>query len=521
MLDCKQVLARIHSWDGVALCLAILLLTPPRPARAQTATGGRAGTLASQLPLSGRPNAAGSVAAAQSPAPAGSTVNTLNTSVQVQGAFQGSVLAGPVSPTPLTLTLEEAVKRGLRYNLGAVAFAQAVRQARGERYAALSRLLPNLAGNLSETTEQLNLATFGLRSFPGGVPFPAIAGPFNFFDLRASLSQNVFDLTALRNYRAAREMERATQLSARDARDLVVLAVSGGYLQVIAAAAQVEAARAQVAVAQALYQQAVDRHAAGMSARIDVTRSQVELQTEQNRLTSQLNDLAKQKINLARSIGLPVGQEYVLGDTLAYIPLEVPALDQAISQAVRNRADLRAAESQVRAAEEARRSARAEYLPSLFLDADYGASGPVPSNSHGVFAVAGGLRFPIWEGGRVRGDIEQAEAALAQRRAEYEDLRQRVEADVRTAFLDISAAAEQVRVAQSNRDLAQQTLAQARDRFAAGVANTIEVVQAQEAVAAADQDYIASLFAHNLAKVALARAMGEADQNIPKFLKGR
>ena len=157
----------------------------------------------------------------------------------------------------------------------------------------------------------------------------------------------------------------------------------------------------------------------------------------------------------------------------------------------------------------------------MSVDANYGAIGPVPSNSHGTFGVTGSLKVPIWQGGRVRGDIDQAEAALAQRKSEYEDLRQRVEADVRNAFLDLTATAEQIRVAKSNQELAQDTLTQSRDRFAAGVANTVEVVQAQESVAAADQDYISSLFAHNLAKVSLARSIGEAEQNIKEFLKAK
>jgi outer membrane protein TolC len=232
-----------------------------------------------------------------------------------------------------------------------------------------------------------------------------------------------------------------------------------------------------------------------------------------------LNDFAKQKINLSRMIGLPVSQEYSLRDTLKYSPLEEFTLEEAISRASQNRKDLQAAQTQIRAAEQTLKAARAEYLPSLSINANYGAIGPVPSNSHATFGVTGSLRFPIWQGGRVRGDIEQAGAAVAQRRAEYDDLRQRVEADVRNSFLDLSAAQEQVGVAESNRALAQDTLQQAKDRFVAGVSNTIEVVQAQQAVAAADQDYIATLVAHNLAKASVARAVGGAEQSIQKYLK--
>ncbi len=509
MVNCKQVLARI------GICCVLLPASLP----AQSGSPIHADT----IPLSGRTSQPGSVNASQSATPAGSSINTLNSSIQVQGAYQGSI-PGPAVPSgPVALTLDEALKRGLTYNLSAVGFEQSVRQARGERIVSLSHLMPDVSAGLSETVQQTNLAALGLKfgALPGGLSFPTIVGPFNYFDLRASLSQNVFNWTAVKNYRASQESEKATLLSARDARDLVILAVSGGYLQVVAAAARVEAAKAQVAAAQALYQQAADRHTAGLNARIDVTRSQVELQTEQNRLTSQNNDFAKQKINLARLIGMPVSQDYSLSDALSFAPLENLTLDQAISLAAQKRADLQASQAQIRAAEQIVKAAHAERLPTVSLDANYGAIGPVPSNSHGTFGLTGSLKVPIWQGGRVRGDIDQAEAALAQRKAEYEDQRQRIEAEIRSAFLDLNAAAEQVRLAKSNQDLAQETLTQARDRFAAGVANTVEVVQAQESVAAADQDYISSLFAHNLAKVSLARSIGEAEQNIKQFLKAR
>ena len=329
---------------------------------------------------------------------------------------------------------------------------------------------------------------------------------------------SLLDFTRLRNYRASRQNVQAVQFAARDARDLVVLAVTGAYLQVIASASRVTSTRAQVETSRATYQQAVDRHDAGLAARIDVTRSQVELQTNQQRLTSVENDLAKQKISLGRLIGLPPGQDFALTDDLPYAPLADITLDQALQRAAVNRADLKSAEAQVQAAETARQAAAAERYPTVQVSGDYGLIGTSPTSSHGTFSVTGSVRMPIFQGGRVQADVEQADAALEQRRSEYQDLKGRVDADVRSAFLDLNSAASQVSVAQSNRLLAADTLAQARDRFTAGVADTVEVVQAQEAVAAAEQDYIAALFAHNLAKASLARAMGQADQTIRQFL---
>jgi outer membrane protein TolC len=480
-------------------------------------------TRAVQLPVSGRTTQEGSVNTVQNPLPSGlQSVNTVTSTVQVQGAYQGSVPSALTAGPGIALSLDDALRRGLQYNLGGVGFQNSVRQAEALRMIERSELLPTVTAGLSVTEEQINLAALGFSgaAFAGtGIAFPTVVGPFHFFDLRAGVSQSVFDLTRTRNYRGAQENVRSVQFAAEDARDLIVLAVTGGYLQVIAAAARVETTRAQVATAQATYQQAVDRRVAGVAPRIDETRSQVELQVQQQRLSAVQNDMAKLKIALGRIIGLPPGQEFSLSDTLPYAPLSNLSFEQALARAYAERADLKAAESQVRAAELVRGAAAAERYPTVQFGGDYGVIGPSPGNSHGTFAVTGGVRWPVFQGGRVRGDIDQAEAALEQRRSEYQDLRGRIDADVRNAYLDLNTAATQVAVAQSNRGLAQDTLTQARDRFAAGVADTLEVVQAQEAVASAEQDYISSLYSHNLAKASLARAIGHADQNVRQFLR--
>ena len=438
---------------------------------------------------------------------------------QSQGSIPGDVPSGPLS-----LSLDEAVKRGLRYNLGTIESQQSLRQAHGASIVDRSPLLPNLSSYLREVDQQIDLASFGFKfnAPPSlGLSIPSIVGPFNYFDLRAGLTQKLADIQALRTYQSSRESFRAADFSVQDARELVVYVVTSGYLEVIAASSRVDSAKVQVESAQAIYQQAFDRFNSGLSARIDMTRSQVELQTQQQRLTSEQASYAKQKIALARLIGLSAGQEFTLTDALPYAPLENLTLEQAIALASQNRSDLKAAEAQVHAAKFSRKAAVAERFPTLDFAADYGVIGTNPPNSHGTFSVAGELRFPIWAGGHARGDIEEADASLQQRRAEYEDLRARVEADVRTAFLDLTAAAEQVRVAQSRRGLAQDELQQARDRFASGVADTVEVVQAQQTVEQADNDLISATYEHNLAKAALARALGQAEKRIPQYLKGK
>jgi outer membrane protein TolC len=514
--------SRMSAWGMVKLFALGILAALPAFAQTAPPQSMPPGARVTPLPLSGRAAQPGSVTVMQTTNPGGESVNTLNSSVQAQGSYQGSVPTSRTPGTPLAITLDDAVARGIKSNLGAVGFQQSLRQAQGQTTVARSYLLPQINAALTGVDQQTDLAALGFGSLHFSLPgfnFPTVIGPYHYFDLRAGLSQSILDKTQLNNYRAAQENAKSTQLSAQDAHDLIALAVTGTYLQVISSAARVDSARAQASTAQETYKEAVDRHNAGVAARIDVTRSQVEFQTEQQRVISLENDLAKQKISFARLIGLPPGQQFTLSDTLPFAPLEGLALEEALARAYANRADLKAAEAQVHAAEISKRAAEAERLPTVSVGADYGVIGIDPTSSHGTFSISASVRVPIFNGRRAHGDIEQADAALQQRRAEYEDLRGRIDAEIRTAFLDLNSAAQQVAVADSNRKLAADTLQQARDRFAAGVADTIEVVQAQESVASAERDYIASLFAHNLAKATLARALGQADQNIKQFLR--
>jgi outer membrane protein TolC len=479
------------------------------------------GTPAAQLPLSGRGGQGGSVNTVQTPVPGvTSSINTLNTSVQVQGPYAGSV-SGAAKPFSGKLSLREAVGRALEYNLGTEGLTQAMRQARGQARVARSSLMPNVNSYLRESVQQSDLAALGLRiHIPfAGFSIPTIVGPFNYFDLRATLTQTVADLTALNNYRSAQELVKANEAALRDARDLVVLAAGGAYLQVQAGEARVRSAQAQIDTAQALFKQTQDRRKVGLNPQIDVNRSQVQLQTEQQRLMSLENDVAKQKINLARVVGLPVNDNYEITDDIPYSPAPDLTVEQALKQAFETRADLQSAEAQVRAAERSRSAARWEHLPSLSLSADYGAIGINPNQSHGTFTVAGTLRIPIWQGGRTEGETQEADAALGQRRAELADVRGRIEADVRDAFLDLKTASNQLEVARNNQGVARDTLTLTRQRFEAGIADAVEVTQAQESVVSADLDYITSVFAHNLSKVALARAIGRAEERIGQFLR--
>jgi outer membrane protein TolC len=479
------------------------------------------GTQAVPLPLSGRNQQTGSVSAIQSPVPGTTTsVNTINPSIQVQGPYGGSTSSESIRGFDGKLTIHDAIDRGLGYNLGPVGLNEILRQARAVDKVTRSSVLPNIAGTVTSAVQQTNLQAAGLRITPvvTGFPFPTVVGPFNYTDFRVRLTQSVIDLTAINNYRSTQQIVHANEFLLEDARDLTVLAVGGAYLQTVAAAARVDAARAQLDTANALYKQTSEQRAVGVVAQIDVNRSQVQVLTQQQRLVSLQNDLAKQKINLARMTGLPANDQYELTDEILFSPAPDLDVERALNLAFEQRADLRAAEAQVRAAERTLAAARAERLPSASMSADYGAIGVNPAHSHGTFSVVGTVRIPIWQGGRTEGNIEQAQAALGQRTAELSDLRARIESDVRNAFLDLQAAASQVDVAQRNIEVSQQTLTMERQKLDAGVSDNVAVIQSQDALANAHLDQINSVFAHNLAKLTLARAVGGADESWPRFL---
>jgi outer membrane protein TolC len=445
-----------------------------------------------------------------------------------QSPFLGSAPEGKATGEVLQIDFKEAIDRGLRNNLGLLLAGDQTETARGERWKELSDLLPNLNARVIENVETLSLDALGFDKLlpllePPGTnlsKFPRVTPAFNYFDVRASLGQSIFNFKNLERERAASENLKAAEFNYKDARELVVLAVGNSYLQAIAAAARVETAVAQVKSAQALYDKAADQQKAGLSPAIDTLRSQVEWQTRQQQLIVARNDLAKQRLTVARIIGLPLGQEFVLTEKAPYQALTAQPVEIYLQRAYASRADYQAALAQVRAAELSRRAAAAGRYPSFDVDANLGDIGVTPGHSNGSWQVTGGLNIPIFAGNRVHGDVLQADAQLKQARSQLADLRGRIDYEVRTAVLDLNAAAEQVEVARSSVELAEQTLAQSQDRFTAGVTDNLEVVQAQEAVASAHENYIQSLYAHNLSKVELARSIGDAEEGVKRYLKG-
>jgi outer membrane protein TolC len=426
--------------------------------------------------------------------------------------FRGSVPQGQASAEPLQLTLKDTVSRALEFNLGLLLQEQSSESARGARWRALSDLLPKVSGSVRESRQVINLEAFG---FPAPEP---IVGPFNVFDARVGVSQPVVDLRAWRDHKAAGAEQRAEIAGVKTARELVVLVAVNLYLEAVTAASRIDVVAAQQETAVALLTQAQNLKASGLVAGIDVLRADVAVQTLKQRRVSADNEAAKARLRLARAIGLPPGQAITLADNVPYEALAAVAPEQALRDAYENRPDFLAARERLAAAEFEAGAANAELLPTLRVDADYGTIGQTVSGAHPTYTMAATVRVPIFDGGRTQGRRIETAALVRQRRAEVDDMRGRIDLEVREALLDVAAAAQELEAANATVDLSTQTLAQARDRFSAGVTDNLEVTQAQEALARSSDARLDVLYRHNLAKAALARAVGTAEQAVTAYI---
>ncbi len=430
--------------------------------------------------------------------------------------FQGSVVREHATAQRLPLSLDDAIARALRTNLGILLQSDVTGQVRGERLQALQSLLPTVTGTAQAVVAQTNLQAEGLRG-PG---FPVIIGPYGYTDFRFTLQQSLFNVPSLQNYLAARHDFQAAQFSLQDARDMVVVTAANAYLLCLADAARVAGVQAQVDTAKLSLDQAVARHQAGVSPRLDELRARVDFQTQQQSLIAAQNQYDKDKIALARVIGLPLDQQFDLTDTAPYAALDHVDESQAMQQALAHRNDLKAAEQQVLAAQQAKSAATFERLPQLNFEIDYGEIGVNPNSSYGTLNLAGTLSAPLFEEGKLRGDARIAQAQLAQAQARENNLSAQVRADVEDSLLDIQSAAKLVSASESNLQLAKEALSEAQQRFQAGVSGNLAVSQALTSVAQANDAYVASLYQHNLAKLSLARALGVAQMQSKTILGG-
>ena len=443
-------------------------------------------------------------------------IATVGLQAQSSSPYQGSVTTGEATGQVLSLTLDDAIARGLKANLGVILSGEQTASARGARLGALQSLLPSADVTAKSAVMQSDLPAQGLRI----TGFPTIIGPFGFTDLRASLSWSLVDVPALRRYLAARHNYTAAQLSAEDARELVILTVGNAYLLAVADETRISSVEAQVKTAKVSLDQAVANHQAGTAPLLDELRSRVDEQSLEQQLISARNAFEKDKLALARAIGLPLAQQFTLADKVPFAAYDQLEIEAALKQAAENRKDLAATVEQGKSAQEERKAATAERFPTLSFAGDYGDIGVNPATSHGTGDAAGTLSVPLFREYGLRGDAQQAQAKLDTAEAQLSDKRAQVDADVRDALLDIASTAKLVEVAHSSVDLANEALSEAQQRYANGVSDNLAVSQAEQSVAQANDQYVASLYRHNVAKLALARALGAA-ANYKNYLGGK
>ena len=458
----------------------------------------------------------GSISTPRTINPAANSTTPSSLAGQQQNPFLGSVPTGTLSSEPVQLSLADAIDRGLHFNLGIVEDQASLRQAQAQRLRALSIMIPNVSALVRQNLDQLSTVAIGLR-IPG---VPRSTGQFSYQESYLAFSDTGLNLSAMYQYRASRHAAEAQRFSLEDAGNVVALAVGTAYLQVQASEARVETARAELAAAQELEKQTHNRVQSGLAADIEGLRATVQRQTSEQRLTVAAANLEKDKLTLARIIGLPSGQQFTTTTHAAYHSWTGGELEAALRQAREDRTDLKSAQATASAAQLSKRSAQFERAPGLSVNGYYGSIGQNPGNSVTTYSLVATVSLPIFTGGRIHAEIQDATAQFDRRQSEYADLLGRVDYEVRNAFTDLQAADSAVRVAEKNSQLAQRTLEQARDRFLNGVTNNLEVVEAQQDVAAANENYISSLFAHNLAKLTLLRAMGVAQKDANKYLGG-
>jgi outer membrane protein TolC len=401
--------------------------------------------------------------------------------------------------------------------LGAILQNTNVKSEGGSKLQQLQALLPTVTGTAEAAVSQVNLQAEGLK-IPG---FPAVIGPFGYTDFRLTLNQTLLNVSSLQSYLASKHNFESSKLSARDSQDLVVLTVGNAYLLCLADATRILSLDAQVQTSKVSLDQAIQNHQNGVSPRLDELRARVDYQTQEQSLIAATAQEKKDKIALARAIGLPLDQEFNLTDQVPYSQFDAPTMEAAMAEAIKNRSDLKAAQQQVTAAEKTLSAAHAERYPELTAEVDYGAIGVNPGNSYATLNATGKLSGPIFEEGKLRGDARIADAQLQQARAQLNNLEGQIRADVKDAILDIQSSEQLVSVARSNVDLASEALRDAQDRYQAGVSDNLAVSQAQSSVAQANDRYVSSLYQLNVAKLSLARAVGAARTQYKTYLGGQ
>ena len=437
--------------------------------------------------------------------------------------FAGGITVEQATPGALALGLDDAIDRGLKNNLQILLATETERSVRGQILGVFYNLLPNMKATAYTNTLEINLAAQGFKpSSLAGFGF----APGTFSEIvkvdttsaQLSADQVLFNLPDFYLYTAARKAADVVTMNTLNARGGVVLAVGTQYLAALADEAQIANAQALLKADEEVLRQATLSHDAGVGTNLDVLRARVQLQTEQQVLVRAENTFAKDKIALNRLIGLPAEQELTLTDTVPFAELAELPLDQTKALAYERRKDLLGLEAQLEVARRSRKAVKYERMPSLAFNGYYGVLGETRGLYHGVFTAQGVLKIPIFEEGRFRGESEVAAAQEIALRHQIESLRVTIDAQIRASRLDVESSAELVKVARSNVDLATEELSDTRDRFAAGVDDSLPVVQAQATLANAQSRLVNTEFQFNQSKLALARNTGVVETQYKQYL---
>ena len=437
--------------------------------------------------------------------------------VLVAGLIAGLIGSTPgvaQAAAPYRLTLQDAIQKALRANLGVLVAGTRVQEAEGARLRRLSAaLLPRIHTQTYANYQNRNLRAFGI-SLPG---MPEVVGPFSNYDFRVYAQQNVVDLQSYRAYKASQLALDAGKLDYQDARDLIVRAIAALYLEAQSADARVRAAHSRVTDAEALYKLANDKHSAGTATGVDVLRAQVQLANERQALLVDENLYKQSLLALARNMGMDPGTPLELAQPLEFQALIEPRIQALVSSALLARADYLSLARQRESLVEQQRANRARSYPKLSVNGNFGGIGRSVGGVQGTGLIQGQIDFTIFDRDR-EGEAKELAARVERIDDQIADMRRGIEEEIRAALLNLNSAAEQVSVAGEGQKLAQRELEMTRDRFDAGTANNVEVVTAQDELARAEENYIVAVTNHVDAKFALARAMGDTEKHILQFV---
>ncbi len=417
------------------------------------------------------------------------------------------------SQPPYRLTIQDAIERGLKANLSVLVAGTKVGEAEGTRERRLGSLLPRARIETPVTLQNRSLKAQGI-SFPG---VPDVVGPFATYDFRFYADQALFDLQSYHNWKAGEKQQRAARNDLQEARNLIIRQIAGLYLSAESAAAQVEAAESRVATSEALYKLARDQHDAGMATGVDVLRAQVQLANDRQSLLEARNSSQQALLFLARNIGMSPGTPLELTEKLQFRTMEAPDIAPALGSALAGRADYLSLLAQRESLVEQLKGSQARHFPRFTISGNYGGIGRTLADVRGTGQIQGSLTLSLYDRDR-NGEQQEIRNRLERVDRQIADLRLGIEEDIREALLNLETATQEVTVAQAGLQLAQRELQLARDRFHDGVTNNIEVVNAQDALARAQQNSITALTRHADAKIALARALGDTEKNYQPYL---